>query len=196
MQFTLNGMMVQFVQGDITELSTDAITNAANSELVLGAGVAGAIARKGGPAIQQECDRIGHCPVGSAVITGGGKLKAKYVIHAVGPRWGEGHERSKLGGAIRSALRLAEENRLNSMALPAISTGIFGFPVGQAAEIMASEIIDFAFEARSFLNQIVVCLYDTPTYQIFVAAFSEAIDRMDEVNKDRTILMDDDDYPG
>jgi O-acetyl-ADP-ribose deacetylase (regulator of RNase III) len=146
MEFIVNGMIVKLVQGDITDLDVEAITNAANSDLILGAGVAGAIYRKGGHTIQMECNAIGHCDVGKAVLTGGGKLKAKYVIHAVGPRMGEGDEHAKLKSAVHSTLRLAEENSIASVALPAISTGIFGFPMGDAAEITAHEVLAFSFE--------------------------------------------------
>src|SRR5689334_20064681 len=126
MQTVINGITVELVKRDITDLALDAIVNPANSHLVLGAGVAGAVARKGGPSIQVECDQIGHCDVGSAVITGGGHLPAKHVIHAVGPRMGEGNEPAKLASATRSSLALADQQALTSIALPAISTGVFG----------------------------------------------------------------------
>lgn len=124
---------ISLVEGDITEQDTDAIVNAANAQLVLGAGVAGAIRRKGGPQIQLECDQIGGTPVGTAVITSGGLLKARYVIHAVGPQMGEGSEDAKLKGATLSSLKLADEKGLRSLAFPAISTGIFGFPIDRCA---------------------------------------------------------------
>src|SRR5512141_881862 len=141
---TINGVSIELVKGDITDLALDAIVNAANSHLLLGAGVAGAIARKGGPTIQEECDRIGHCDVGSAVITGGGRLPARHVIHAVGPMAGEGREREKLVGATRTSLEVAAANGLSSIALPAISTGVFGYPLQDCATVMLSTIIDFA----------------------------------------------------
>ena len=172
MQYHKNGLTVELVQGDITQLATDAITNAANSHLLLGAGVAGAIARVGGSKIQEECYAIGHCAVGGAVITSGGNLKAKYVIHAVGPRMGEGDEVRKLTGAIRSTLDLADEKQLSSVALPAISTGIFGFPIDKCAEIMAEQTLDFAGARRQTMNKVVICLYDAPALAVFAKAFA------------------------
>lgn len=122
-------MPIRILQGDITELDVEAITNAANEHLKLGTGVAGAIARKGGPEIQQACDRIGYTPVGTAVLTPGGRLKARYVIHAVGPRYGVDPEPERLlAQAVRATLELAEQQGIRSLALPAISTGVFGFP--------------------------------------------------------------------
>ena len=118
-------------KGDITQQDTDAITNAANEYLKHGGGVAGAIVRRGGYEIQKESDEIvrerGPVPVGEAVVTGAGKLKAKYVIHTVGPRWGEGDEDNKLYRAIQSVLREADKLKISSVAIPAVSTGIFGF---------------------------------------------------------------------
>ncbi len=175
MTYEKNGVRVDLVQGDITQLETDAITNAANSYLQLGAGVAGAIARAGGPAIQRECDEIGHCDVGDAVITGGGKLKAKHVIHAVGPRMGEGDEHAKLASAVRAVLRVANENGVESVALPAISTGIFGFPLDDAAEIFAREAKAYSddYGDEKSLTTIVMCLYDDESYRAFANAFAQ-----------------------
>jgi len=157
---------IELVQGDITEMQVDAIVNAANSQLILGAGVAGAIRSKGGPDIQKGCDRIGGAPVGGAVITTAGKLPAKFVIHAVGPRMGEGEEDRKLADATRNSLKVAEKSKLNNMAFPAISTGVFGFPVKRCAEIMLSETIGFLVGFRS-LEQVSFCLWDAQTFQIF-----------------------------
>ncbi|MHC1635163.1 MAG: macro domain-containing protein [Candidatus Methanospirareceae archaeon] len=160
--------VIELVKGDITELSTDAIVNAANSSLQLGGGVAGAIRRKGGPKIQEECNKIGRCEVGNAVITTGGNLKAKYVIHAVGPRYGEGEEDEKLRNATLNSLRIAEEKGLRSIAFPAISTGIFGFPMERCAEIMLSTAISYArSKPESSLKHIVFCLYDDKALEIF-----------------------------
>ncbi|MEM2065881.1 MAG: macro domain-containing protein, partial [Candidatus Caldarchaeum sp.] len=117
----VRGTEVICLKGDITEVEADAIVNAANQWLKMGGGVAGAILRKGGPSIQEECDRIGYCPVGGAVITGAGKLKARYVIHAVGPRMGEGDEERKLRDAVINSLKLADTYNLTSIAMPAIS---------------------------------------------------------------------------
>lgn len=172
MQYQKNGLTVELVQGDITQLSTDAITNPANSYLQLGAGVADAIARQGGAEIQRECDVIGYCEVGNAVITSGGNLKAKYVIHAVGPRMGEGDEVRKLTGAIRTTLELADAENLPSVALPAISTGIFGFPITKCAEIMAEQMLDFAQAERQSVQKMVACLYDQAAFDVFAEAFA------------------------
>ncbi|MDH5542514.1 MAG: macro domain-containing protein, partial [Nitrospinota bacterium] len=114
MKRTINSATIEIIEGDITLLDCDAIVNAANDRLILGGGVAGAIARRGGPSIQQECDRIGGTFVGGAVITGGGKLKARHVIHAVGPRMGEGDEDEKLRNATINSLKAADENGLKS----------------------------------------------------------------------------------
>ena len=126
MQIHINNKTLELAEGDITELHTDAIVNAANASLILGAGVAGAIRTNGGPAIQEECNEIGGCPVGGAVITTGGSLKARYVIHAVGPRKGEGDEEEKLINATLNSLKVANDNGLKSIGFPAISTGFRG----------------------------------------------------------------------
>ncbi|MDW8021502.1 MAG: macro domain-containing protein [Nitrososphaerota archaeon] len=164
---------VLLVKGDITELEVDAIVNAANSSLRMGGGVAGAILRKGGWSIQEECDRIGYCPVGGAVMTGAGKLKAKYVIHAVGPRMGEGNEDEKLRNATLNSLGVAEEHGVKSIAFPAISTGVFGFPKDRCARIMLRTTIDY-LKRGSGIRRIIFCLYDDETYRIF----SEELERI------------------
>jgi len=161
-----NGTHLDLVEGDITALEVDAIVNAANEDLQLGSGVAGAIRERGGAAIQEECNRIGHTPVGTAVMTGAGELKAKQVIHAVGPQAGEGDEDRKLAAAVRSALALADRNGLRTIALPAISTGNFGFPVDRAARIMLQEVHRY-LQGGTKLERVVVCLYDDETFQTF-----------------------------
>jgi O-acetyl-ADP-ribose deacetylase (regulator of RNase III) len=164
----MNKTAVTFLKGDITELTTDAIVNPANSMLKLGGGVAGAIARKGGPSIQDECNKIGYCPVGGAVITTGGNLKAKYVIHAVGPRYNIDKPSDQLlYDAVKSALKLAEENKLTSIALPAISTGIFGYPKEEAARIIIKAIYDFVDSCPLYLKDIMVCLFDEEDHRLF-----------------------------
>lgn len=166
MQTQINNKILELVEGDITEQETDAIVNAANSSLILGAGVAGAIRSKGGPSIQQECNQIGGCPVGGAVITAGGNLKARHVIHAVGPRMGEGNEDEKLKNATLNSLKVANDNSLKSIAFPALSTGIFGFPIKRCAEIMLSNSIDF-LEGESGLEKVVFCLYGQEAFNVF-----------------------------
>ncbi|MFX1564481.1 MAG: macro domain-containing protein [Promethearchaeota archaeon] len=175
MRRVVNKVTIELVQGDITELATDAIVNAANESLQMGGGVAGAIRRRGGPAIQRECDDIGGTPVGSAILTTGGNLKARYVIHAVGPRWGEGDEANKLASAVRNALKIAIGKHLRSIAFPAISTGIFGFPKEQAAEIILSTTLAFVQELDSSLRRIVFCLFDPTSYAIFEETFSSLV---------------------
>lgn len=166
MMLRVGESIIELVKGDITELEVDAIVNAANSRLKMGGGVAGAILRKGGWSIQEECDRIGYCPVGGAMITGAGKLKAKYVIHAVGPRMGEGDEDRKLRDATLNSLKLAEKHGVKSIAFPAISTGIFGFPKDRCARIMLRTTVDY-LKAGSSIERVIFCLYDDKTYQIF-----------------------------
>ncbi|MDH5391162.1 MAG: macro domain-containing protein, partial [Candidatus Bathyarchaeota archaeon] len=151
---------------DITDLDADAIVNAANTALQLGGGVAGAIRRKGGPKIQEECNKVGGTHVGGAVITTGGNLKAKYVIHAVGPRHGEEHEDEKLKDATLNSLILADKNNLKSIAFPAVSTGIFGFPKDRCATIMLSTTVAY-LEGPTKLEKVVYCLYDKNTFEIF-----------------------------
>ena len=170
MKWTINDKELILLQGDITEMDTDAIVNAANANLVLGAGVAGAIRTKGGPAIQEECNLIGGAPVGGAAITTGGNLKAKYVIHAVGPRMGEGDEDQKLEGATRSSLKLANEKGLSSIAFPAISTGIFGFPKDRCAQIMLSTAAETLKKEETSLKEVVFCLWGEDSLAIFEEA--------------------------
>lgn len=162
----LNGTILELIEADITELDVEAIVNAANDQLKLGSGVAGAIREKGGPTIQEECDRIGGTPVGTAVMTGAGDLKVKQVIHAVGPKSGEGEEDRKLASAVRASLALADRNGLRSIALPAISTGSFGFPVDKAARIMLTEIHRY-LQGGTKLGKVVLALNDASTYNTF-----------------------------
>ncbi len=140
--------------------------NAANKNLKLGGGVAGAIKTFGGPSIQQECDRLAPIEVGQAVITGAGKLKAKYVIHAVGPVYGEGDEETKLASATRSSLEIAREKQIKSIAFPAISTGIFGFPLERCSQIMLPVAINF-LKKYDYPKIVVFCLYGQEVYRLF-----------------------------
>lgn len=159
--------VVVLLRGDITEMETDAIVNAANADLILGAGVAGAIRAKGGPDIQEECNRIGGTHVGGAVVTTGGRLKARYVIHAVGPRWGEGDEERKLREATLNSLKRATEKGLRSMAFPAVSTGIFGFPKDLCAKIMLGTVLSFLAEEETSLEKVVFCLWSQDDLETF-----------------------------
>ena len=166
MRIKINETFLELTQGDITDQTTDAIVNAANSALQLGGGVAGAIRRKGGPKIHEECNKIRGTHVGGAVITTGGNLATKYVIHAVGPRHGEEHEDAKLKDATLNSLILADQKNLKSIAFPAISTGIFGFPKDRCATIMLSTTIAY-LEGPTKLEKVVYCLYDRKTFEIF-----------------------------
>ncbi|MEJ5300998.1 MAG: macro domain-containing protein [Thermodesulforhabdaceae bacterium] len=161
------GKKIVLTQGDITELSTDAIVNAANEDLILGGGVAGAIKKKGGPSIQEECNKIGRIKVGEAVVTGAGNLKAKYVIHAVGPRYGEGNEDEKLRNATWNSLLRATEKGCKNVAFPAISTGIFGFPKDRCASIMLKTAQEFLKNQETTLEEVVFCLYSKEDLEIF-----------------------------
>jgi O-acetyl-ADP-ribose deacetylase len=173
---SLNNLTVRVIEGDLTEAPVDAIVNAANSHLKHGGGVAGAIVRKGGTVIQEESDRIGFVPVGQAAVTTGGKLVAPYVIHTVGPRWGEGDEEEKLRSAVNSTLRLAEERQFHTIALPAISAGIFGFPKDRCAHIMVGEIAAFARKGSSTLTGIDIYLID----QDVIGFVSSEIERLEK----------------
>ena len=162
----LNETQLDLIEADITELDVEALVNPANEDLVLGDGVAGAIREKGGPSIQKECKRIGGTPVGTAVITGAGNLAAKHVIHAVGPRMGEGDEDRKLSSAVRSSLALADRHGLRSIAIPAISTGVFGFPMDRCARITLTEVHRY-LQGGTKLHRVVVCLFDDEAFNTF-----------------------------
>jgi len=179
MKIKVNNTQLSLVEGDLTEQVTVAIVNAANSALQLGGGVAGAIRSKGGPAIQKECDAIGGTHVGGAVITTGGKLKAKHVIHAVGPRLGEGDEDRKLREATLNSLKLADQHNLKSLAFPAISTGIFGFPLERCAEIMLQTTIEY-LRSQKQLKEVVFCLWGKEAFGVF----EKALQRMVESKED------------
>jgi len=171
MHIQINHTVLELVQGDITGLDSDAIVNAANERLAHGGGVAGVISRKGGPVIQRESDgwvrQHGRVVTGSAAITSGGNLKARYVIHAVGPIY-DGTPRSAelLASAVRSALRMADEHDLRSIALPAISTGIFGYPIEEAAQVMLRAAIEY-LRGETGLERVVFCLYGRPAFEVF-----------------------------
>ncbi len=162
---------LELVQGDITRQDTDAIVNAANPSLLGGGGVDGAIHRAGGPEILQECRLLGGCPPGEARITGGGRLRAPYVIHAVGPVYYDGRsgEPDKLASAYRHSLQLASEHGLHSVAFPSISTGAYGYPVEQAAPIALGAAIEF-MRQHPEIELVRFVLYDTPTFAVYEQA--------------------------
>lgn len=169
MEITIKGRVLRLVEGDITELDTDAIVNAANQHLQLGAGVAGAIRAKGGSAIQFACDEIGYCPIGGAVITGAGNLKTRHVIHAVGPHGTDRDADGKLANATRASLVLADQHHLSSIAFPAISTGVFGFPIDRCAALMLKTAIAYLDERADSLKTVVFCLYGQAAFDVFAA---------------------------
>ncbi len=148
MEIKVGSSRLSLVRGDITNESTEAIGNAANSGLRGGGGVDGAIHRAGGPTIMEECRKIGGCPTGSAVITTGGNLKAKYVIHAVGPIYNDGTrgEDKLLSGAYKSSLEIASKKGIKSVAFPSISTGVYGYPIDEASKIALKTVIDYLKE--------------------------------------------------
>lgn len=167
-----SGRTIQIAQGDITTEKADAIVNAANERLQHGGGVAWAISKKGGPAIQKESDawirQHGPVPHSRPAWTSGGLLPAKYVIHAVGPVWGDGDEDRKLAEAITGSLRAADELKCASIAMPAISTGIFGFPKDRAARIIFSSIEKYFECHASNLKVVRLVLFDQATIEVFV----------------------------
>jgi O-acetyl-ADP-ribose deacetylase (regulator of RNase III) len=163
---------IEVVVGDLTEQRVDAIVNAANSALAHGGGVAGAIVRKGGIDIQAESDVKAPVPVGGAAVTGAGRLPCRFVIHAVGPRWGEGEEEDKLRRAVHTALALAEELGLESVALPAISTGIFGYPKAEGCAVIVQETADRLCDPRSGLRVVRLVSIDRETADHFATALT------------------------
>ena len=176
MEAKVNKTKVSMIQGDITKQATDAIVNAANSSLMGGGGVDGAIHRAGGPAILEECRQIvarqGRLPPGQAVMTTGGNVKARYVIHTVGPVWhgGGSNEAALLRSAYYECLRLATENELASISFPSISTGAYGYPVGEAARTAVNTIVSFLKEQATSLKEVVFVLFDSGTYQSYCSA--------------------------
>jgi O-acetyl-ADP-ribose deacetylase (regulator of RNase III) len=165
-------MPIELIQGDITEQQVDAIVNAANSGLMGGGGVDGAIHRAGGPTIMDECDAIrarqGGCPTGKAVATTAGKLPARWVIHTAGPVWQGGHrnEEARLAACYRNSLRLAEELGARSVAFPGISTGIYGFPKEPAARIAIAEVRAFLAE-HALPEKVVFVCFDRGSYDLY-----------------------------
>lgn len=176
MQIKVNDKTIEIVQGDVTQQSVDAIVNAANSRLAGGGGVDGAIHRRGGPAIMEETNRRypDGCPTGSAVISGAGELPAKFVIHAVGPVWNGGGrgEPELLAGAYRRCMELAAEENCQSVAFPAISCGVYGYPIDQAAEIAIDEASEF-LQSNDRPSLVRFVLFGEATYNIFEKALKE-----------------------
>ena len=165
---------LEIVQGDITQQDTVAIGNAANSALAGGGGVDGAIHRAGGPALMSELRaKYKGCPTGSAVITGGGNLKAKYVIHAVGPRYsGSPKDRELLSSAYRKSLELCTQNKISSMAFPSISTGIYGYPVEEASQIALKTVMDYLKDYPE-IKLVRFVLFDSKTFDAYKESLKE-----------------------
>jgi O-acetyl-ADP-ribose deacetylase (regulator of RNase III) len=176
--FEVNKAKLSVIQGDITHQATDAIVNAANSGLMGGGGVDGAIHRAGGPVILEECIKIvasqGRLPTGQAVITTAGNMKAKLVIHTVGPIWHGGHqdEPALLASAYRESLKLAAANKLASISFPSISTGVYSYPLEAAAKIALGEVVSFLRSSTS-LREVVFVLFDARTFTVYKNALEE-----------------------
>ena len=180
-QISIKGKIIRLVRGDITERNVDVIVNAANSYLRHGGGLAAAIVRKGGKIIQEESDKIDVVPVGNAVITGSGTLPCKAVIHTVGPKIGEGKEHQKLRSAMKNTLILAQANGFKSISIPAISSGLFGFPKDRCAKILVNESMRFiknsSSKPRASSLQIVeFCILDEETLEQFRMEFDSMKD--------------------
>jgi len=176
MEAKINNSTLALAEGDITTESTDAIVNAANARLAGGAGVDGAIHRAGGPSIMEECRKLGGCPTGQAVITPGGNLKAKYVIHTVGPVYQGGNkgEAELLKSAHLESLKLASARKLKSIAFPAISTGVYGYPINEAAQIALKTAISYLKE-HSDIELVRFVLFGRKTYDIFADELKKLI---------------------
>jgi O-acetyl-ADP-ribose deacetylase (regulator of RNase III) len=163
---------ILFVKGDITEMAVDAVVNAANTDLMLGAGVAGAIRRKGGPRISEECERVGPIPLGEAAVTTAGNLKAFYVIHAASMRLGGKTTADSLRQSTHNTLQRAEEKAFKSIAFPAIGTGVAGFPMEECARIMIQEVLHH-LKRRTSLEKICFVLYDDSGLKVFQETYEE-----------------------
>lgn len=155
------------MQGDITDIEVDAIVNAANTRLLLGSGVAGAIRRRGGDSIQRECDKIGSIPLGEAVATVAGKLKAKFVIHAAGMHLGGSVSEEPLREATNNSLLRADEKGLKTIAFPAIGTGVGGFPINRCAQVMIDIVVEYLKNEKTCIENVYFILFDMETNKVF-----------------------------
>ena len=174
---TINGVTLALLRGNIVDVEVDAIANAANSALAGGGGVDGAIHRAGGPTIMAECRKIGGCPTGSAVATTAGRLKAKYVFHAVGPIYhGRQEDARLLASAYQSCLNLAEQYKVKSIAFPSLSTGAYGYPVALAAPIALRTVIEHIKQPTS-LQCMMFVLFDAKTYAAYEKALQKATEQ-------------------
>jgi len=178
-EVNINQAKLAIIQGDITRQATDVIVNAANSSLMGGGGVDGAIHRAGGSTILEECKQIvsrqGRLPTGKAVITTGGNLKAMFVIHTVGPVWHGGNkgEPELLASAYQESLRVAVENNLGSISFPSISTGVYGYPVAEAAKVAIGTVAAFLKERGTSIKEVVFVLFDSATFESYSSVLGE-----------------------
>ncbi len=174
MQIKIGQSVLELVEGDITQQDTEAIVNAANEQLRVGGGVDGAINRAGGPKIQEEARKIGRCPTGQAVITTGGNLKARYVIHTVGPVYRDGHqgELELLASAYRESLKIASAQGIKSLAFPSLSTGVYGYPVADAARVALKTVKDYLAQHPE-IELVRFVLFGKPTFEAFAEALEE-----------------------
>ncbi len=174
MQVTIEQSKLELVEGDITKQSVDAIVNAANTSLLGGGGVDGAIHRAGGPAILEECKRLGGCETGDAKITTGGNLPARHVIHTVGPVWhgGRSGEREKLASCYRRSLEVARENGLTSVAFPSISTGAYRYPLDEAAKVALRTVKEY-LEAHTDIELVRFVLFGPESYRAYEQALED-----------------------
>lgn len=172
-----NGKRLRMIVGDITRIEADAVVNAANSALAGGGGVDGAIHRAGGPSIMEELDKIrdktGGCPTGSAVVTGAGRLPAKYVFHAVGPVYRDGKhgEPDLLASCYRNCLKLAEEHGVRTVSFPSISTGVYRYPIRDASHIALGEVIRHLAQKETKIQEVIFVLFSQADYQVYADSF-------------------------
>jgi O-acetyl-ADP-ribose deacetylase (regulator of RNase III) len=169
----INNTTLELIQADITTLGVDAIVNAANNSLLGGGGVDGAIHHAAGPQLLAECRTLGGCTTGEAKITGGYRLKARHVIHTVGPIYsGAPRDAELLSAAVRNSLRLSDEQHLTSIAFPAISAGVYGYPLAEAAHVILTTIIDY-LTGDTGLQRVIVCLYDRRALDVFQSTLAQ-----------------------
>ncbi|MDN3513417.1 MAG: O-acetyl-ADP-ribose deacetylase [Candidatus Brocadia sp.] len=174
LKIPINQSVLELIEGDITKQETDAIVNAANTSLLGGGGVDGAIHRAGGPKILEECRKLGGCPTGEARITTGGNLKARYVIHTVGPIYsgGKRHEAELLASAYKNSLNLASQYKLKSVAFPSISTGAYGYPMSEAAITALKTVIDY-LKTHTDIGLVRFVLFDLKAYRTYEKILQE-----------------------
>jgi O-acetyl-ADP-ribose deacetylase (regulator of RNase III) len=176
MKAKVNKVTIQLVQGDLFALPVGGIVHPTDTNLY----VSPELIARTGPSVAHACAAIGWCDVGSAVVTDAGSLPVEKLIHVVAPRWGEGSERGKLASITLESLRIAEQNRLKSVALPAISVGVLGYPVENCAATMLMQIIDFTFEDPKYLRTILLCLSDAAVYDVFKHEFATQLRELKE----------------